>query len=202
MKEHPILFNAEMVKAILSGRKNQTRRSLKSQPLDKTSNGTPYDSFQETTLPVTEGYDLTAYLDNPLYIGKCPFGQVGDQLWVRETFKAYGRRELPPRVFYRASDPDVWPHLKWSPSIHMPRELCRINLEITNIRVERVQDITEEDAENEGIDFLRYIPDADETLTARELFWCLWDSIYKNWKDNPWVWVVEFKMIEGASCKL
>ena len=190
MKDHPILFNTEMVKAVLSGQKTQTRRPFKVQPPDKTSNGTPYTSFQKTTLPITEGYDLTAYIDNSLYIGKCPFGQVGDRLWVRETFKGYGRGELPPKFYYRASDPDVWPHLKWTPSIHMPREASRINLEITDIRIERVQDITYIEAKAEGVNYERGSTD------PRDVFRHLWNSIYKNWNDDPWVWVVEFKVIQ------
>ena len=83
------------------------------------------------------------------------------------------------------------------PSIHMPRWASRILLEITAVRVERLQDISEEQAEAEGVNFLRYVPDADETLTAAQLFECLWSSINgdESWSANPWVWVVEFKRV-------
>ena len=204
MKEHPILFNTEMVRAILDGRKTQTRRLVKPQPPDKTPNGTLYDSFQKTTLPVTEGYDLTAYIDNPLYIGKCPFGQIGDQIWVRETWNDYANDIPLGYILYKADMPMHWnakdtehgedidlkaEDFKWKPSIHMPREASRINLEITDIRVEIVRSITYIEAKAEGINYERGYTD------PRDAFKYLWDSIYKNWNDNPWVWVVEFKVI-------
>jgi hypothetical protein len=85
---------------------------------------------------------------------------------------------------------------KGRPSIHMPRFASRTNLEVSSIRVERLQDITEADAEAEGVDFLRHVPDADETLSARDLYRILWDSINDargyGWNTNPWVWVVDF----------
>lgn len=85
---------------------------------------------------------------------------------------------------------------KGRPSIHMPRVASRTNLEVTGVRVERLQDISEADAEAEGIDFLRHVPDADETLSARDLYRILWDTINEargfGWNTNPWVWVVEF----------
>ena len=89
------------------------------------------------------------------------------------------------------------PRSAWKPSIHMPRVACRILLEITSVRVERLQDINDAQAEAEGIDFLRAAPDLDETLTAAQLFDCLWSSINgaDSWAANPWVWVVEFKQV-------
>jgi hypothetical protein len=88
---------------------------------------------------------------------------------------------------------------KACPSIHMPRWASRITLEVTGVRVERLQDISEADAESEGIDFLRHVPDADETLTPSQLYMCLWDGLKPAagaaWADNPWVWVVEFKRV-------
>lgn len=199
MKERPMLFNSEMVKAVLDGRKIQTRRLIKPQ-LRELPNGFV------TPLPYHVPRSKKEHTEY------CPLGQVGDRLYIRETcciapknfatpddscipdkdgdlrivsYKADGHSEEAMRDY----------NLKWTPSIHMPKWASRITLEITNIRVERIQDINEADAEGEGIQFLRDIPDADETLTARELFWCLWDSIYKNWDNNPWVWVVEFKVI-------
>jgi hypothetical protein len=203
-KEKPILFNTEMVKAVLSGRKTQTRRVIKPQPPSKTSNGTPFDSFQETTLPVSEGYDLTAYMDNPLYIGKCPYGQVGDRLWVRETWQSDKDKT---KFIYKADysefftcDNDIL--FGWKPSIHMLRRASRINLEIVDIGIERVQDIDDEDSIKEGALFLN-----DPSSSAiwgrgfgRACFRTLWESINEKrgygWDVNPWVWVVEFKVIK------
>lgn len=101
------------------------------------------------------------------------------------------------------NDAMAFAHLvrKAVPSIHMPRRASRITLEVTGVRIERLQGISAADAEAEGIDFLRRVPDADETLTPQQLFMCLWDSINKargfGWDANPWVWVVEFKRIEA-----
>lgn len=212
MKERPILFSTPMVQAILDGRKTQTRRVVKPQPPRCTENGTPYSGFQATTLPIETGYDLTAYMDNPKYIGKCPYGNPGDRLWVRETWadlKTLSDDNLKG-IIYRADGIDHYgnedgyvdtssEYMKWKPSIFMPKHACRLFLEVIDVRIERLQNITEEDAEKEGIQFLRDIPDADETLTSKELFMCLWDSINEkrgySWESNPWVWVVEFRRI-------
>ncbi|MFV0892431.1 hypothetical protein [Pseudomonas kurunegalensis] len=200
-KERPILFSGHMVRAILEGRKTVTRRPVKVQPRTKGDIGS-YGLGQ----PFIRHPDPTKR--NP----ECPYGRPGDRLWVRETHKIatgkagdsqacvryeadgdYQAKVLPlpeaigPRTFDRTR-----------PSIHMPRWASRILLEITAVRVELLQDITEEQAEAEGVNFLRHVPDADETLTASQLFECLWSSINgdESWNGNPWVWVVEFKRIE------
>lgn len=154
----------------------------------------------------------------------CPFGEPGDRLWVREAWRVSRKHDhLRPRdlpfargmtIMYGAggsrahndageyvNDRNYPPTLpawagKGRPSIHMPRQASRTDLEVTGVRVERLQDITEADAEAEGVDFLRHVPDADETLSARDLYRILWDSINEarghSWASNPWVWVVEF----------
>lgn len=199
----PILFNAEMVRAILAGRKTQTRRVVK-----QTDSGYAKEP---------NGHRRW-HLGDPDAVLASPLGQVGDRLWVRETFiqgwkyendipDQYNEdgSEKPMHTWYRATDGDIsWytddemrDSPPWKPSIHMPKSASRITLEITGVRIERLQDITDADAEAEGVDFLRQVPDADETLTASQLFMCLWDSIYKNWNSNPWVWVYEFKRVES-----
>ena len=202
MKEKPILFNTEMVQAILEGRKTQTRRVIKPQPkIDKTGNliWGKWNYGQNTIGPHI--YNV---------IKKCPYGKIGDRLWVRETWKATQQYPAPGnfaekiKVEYRAGGEAWFEKGKWKspfrltevwrPSIHMFRWSSRINLEITNIRVERVQEISEEDAKAEGIELscaLYGYP------CYKKTFHELWDSINKkrgySWDSNPWVWVVEFK---------
>jgi len=168
MIERPILFNGEMVKAILDGRKTQTRR-----PVHKDLVGC-----------------ITGKGENIVY--RNPFGKTTDQLWVRETWtvnltgdsKNGGLGTVP---IYRAEHPNAF--LKWKPSIHMPRWASRIDLFITDIRIERIQDISANDCHREGIEFSFGVDPHDEYRK-------LWDSIYKNWDENPWVWVIEFVKVE------
>ena len=209
MKEHPILFSTEMVQAILEGRKTQTRRVVKPQPSKATvcfkKSMSPI--HWQSRLPV----DLRALFpnSNPMTIlgdiHKCPYGQVGDRLWVRETFKHFANKwdgtEWKSCITYKAGNLTVYdswdknepPREKWwnkstildhwQPSIFMPRWASRITLEITGIRVERLQDITKEDSLAEGV---------------FDSYSALWDSINgkkHSWESNPWVWVIEFKKI-------
>ncbi|MDS0779568.1 morphogenetic protein [Serratia marcescens] len=194
MKERPVIFNGEMVRAIIDGRKTQTRRIAKA--------------------------------DNSNHLLGCPFGQVGDRLWVRETFAAFDAdwkhpgkphdlRDGPwPNVVYPASVAKI-PDGTCRPSIHMPRWASRILLEITAVRVERLNDISEEDAKAEGVraignnfgngpaycDYL--LPNLDDAAEwynrARDSFKSLWKSIYgaESWSANPWVWVIEFKQVSA-----
>lgn len=204
MKERPILFSGPMVRAILSGQKTVTRRAMKHQPCRK---------------PVMVPNGGANFWSNPLYIQgammgsqnhSCPYGQPGDRLWVRETFAIYGDRKMAA-IHYRADHPHHVGHkgMGYKPSIHMPRWASRILLEITDVRVERLQDISDEQAEAEGIEGC--IPSCqgpyDEhgnpecdcmNLTYKQSFQALWESINgrKSWDANPWVWVVEFKRIE------
>ena len=207
MKSTPILFNAEMVNAILDGRKTQTRRMVKTPE--------PWTLERQDENLVTYACSDGEYYD---VVSKSPFGQVGDRIWVRETCKiARDHNFLPDQsrdVYYRADNVEDWnlpasyPE-KWTPSIHMPRWASRITLEITDVRVERLQDITAEDAQSEGVqpieeDHFGCYPLYNEgytsiTIDPRCSFATLWSSIYgeKSWDGNPWVWVVEFKRVEN-----
>jgi len=200
VKERPILFSGPMVRAILEGRKTQTRRVIKLPESrgewEASTLGGPGVYYKDGTPCNSED----AIIWNTT-TGKCmgsPYGMSGDRLWVRETFM----RAVPDHikigkriyVYKTDDDADRWSkYWKWSPSIHMPRIASRINLEITNIRVERVQDISRADCEAEGLKLLQG--------GVRSEFAVLWDSINKargyGWTKNPWVWVVEFKVIHG-----
>ena len=206
MKEHPILFNGEMVRAVLGGRKTQTRRVILPQP-------TKQDGKTWLALIGDNAYMYSGQKPNGEFwqmpIFKCPYGQPGDRLWVRETWREVGSAmmsddsipKLKCDVRYCADDPLDGP---WRPSIHMPRWASRITLEVVAVRVERVQDITEADARAEGVT-LRY--DDPNRVDRRcpkyaEAFHTLWDSINASrgygWDANPFVWVVEFQGFERA----
>ena len=200
MKERPIIFNGDMVRAILSGRKSQTRRVIANVGAD---NCIPLQKQTKTKDGI-----YTYVMDAPMY-GLCPFGQVGDRLWVREAWNKYCGL-----ITYRA-DHDWIDEMrqetvctaKWTPSIHMPRWASRITLEITAVRVERLNDISQEDAQAEGMELTGWIPSCsnpdnagfDETFTPYDNFAMLWESIYgeESWSANPWVWVIEFKRVEA-----
>ena len=247
MKEKPILFQGDMIRAILEGRKTETRQIIKKQPM--------------------KGQKINTTLRE---MNKCPYGQVGDRLWVRETFKVGAWRDqgqLRIAFDYRASPelvntPWCYPSsskeytnqilkavleldkkgietvdggpdriykweagkspLNWKPSIFMPRWASRINLEITEIKVERVQDIGQRDVLNEGMTLLTKdngrtykfgmadsdgLPGNDDygwqwqewEVDHKKAFFKLWDSINKkrgySWDSNPWVWVIKFRRI-------
>lgn len=232
MNEHPILFSGEMVRAILEGRKTQTRRIVK---------------------PRGVSSDVAAWLhvmakgvDMP-----CPYGQVGDRLWVRETFVLERWEDEPDKLptdrpvchyqpvdvtneydneywnipHYRATDPapdlyygdidehdDGEPKCKWRPSIFMPRWASRILLEIVDIRFERLQEITKEDAKAEGVSHIwRWTPDRNPDHFRRGVlnpyianYSVLWDEIHAEsligdgWNANPWVWVIKFNRLESV----
>ncbi|WP_321902040.1 hypothetical protein [Paraburkholderia tropica] len=219
MRERPILFSAPMVRAILDGSKTQTRRIVKPQPHIDALNNFIWNgwNFGQSAAGVPHVQSLAS----PVPWSKtkrvlCPFGAPGDRLWVRETWMDLSGTGIEPVT--GSSSPyaygaDTLPGsfgdecrkeygLKWRPSIHMPRAVSRITLEVTGVRVERLQSISDADAESEGIDFLRHVPDADETLTASQLFLCLWDSIATpgvDWAANPWVWVVDFNRVSEAA---
>jgi hypothetical protein len=178
MKERPILFSAPMVHAILAGQKTQTRRVR--------------------------------------FVFGCPYGQPGDRLWVRES---WARDDEDGQVMYRADIgrdvcADAWeqgriegvPRYKWKPSIHMPRWASRILLEVTSVRVERLQDISESDALAEGVT-PKWEPGCSGRLMdafggfsfrpAASAYAELWEQINGpgSWDTNPWVWVIEFKRV-------
>jgi len=213
MKEHPIIFSTDMVKAILDGRKTQTRRIIKPQPP-----ATYYSPIAATGIFTKSTWAFHKPNQGSIpHIIECPYGQVGDRFWVREAFmfkKGADARESfintpqecclgePPHYRYK-TDPDAEEygrHYKWRPSIFMPRWASRITLEITGIRVERLRDITSSDIKAEGFDIgeeyhLGGI--AGGTLLINK-FAEYWDSINGKkypWSSNPWVWVIEFKKV-------
>lgn len=229
MKERPVIFNGEMVRAILDGRKTQTRRVMKPQPEPCYRGGHwwPSNAFK-TMLHIEEQMQNGQGGWKGLAGDACPFGQVGDRLWVRETFMDLTGTGIEATtgkfegLAYRADTPagsygdEVRKDygLKWTPSLHMPRKACRILLEITAVRVERLNDISEEDAKAEGVraignnfgnspaycDYL--LPNLDDAAEwynrASDSFKSLWKSIYgaESWRANPWVWVIEFRRVE------
>ncbi|SED31249.1 hypothetical protein SAMN05216205_4879 [Pseudomonas mohnii] len=207
IKERPILFSAPMVRAILEGRKSVTRRALNERALKNIGYGVQLGECHE--LP-TEGPlhpNSVGY-----YNDFCPFGQPGDRLYVRETFNRTNPGGAEGVYYYRADGEfpkcigggkftDVE---SWKPSIHMPRTASRILLEITAVRVERLQDITPEQVTAEGVSTRgeamwgsRWWVDAPEQTIedARKDFADLWTSTGGDWDANPWVWVVEFKRV-------
>lgn len=194
MKTRPIIFQPDMVKAILDGRKSQTRRVVKPQPQKQHHMAKDPDLSREGRNIVPWAVLTNAGNVVESFI-KCPYGVPGDRLWVRETFAfhnfCYPKSE-GARITYKA-DREVH-GIKWKPSIHMPFTYCRLTLEITNIRVERVQEISIGDIKSEGI--------ADPWKVAIDtdpwgVFADLWDKMHKKrgfgWSENPWVWVIEFK---------
>lgn len=215
MRERPILFSAPMVQAILDGRKTQTRRIGKTQCAEWTELAVEY-SLHAKKGKVAVATHL-AYPNGSARHGicECPYGIPGDRLWVRETFGHFERNEnFAPgcEVFYRA-DGESLAVEPWRPSIHMPRWASRITLGITSIRAERVMDISEADAIAEGCRpfFDKRQPYIDNNLTfdpiagPQKAFEYLWDSIYTKrhdgkyvWAANPWVWVVEFKVMKNG----
>jgi hypothetical protein len=198
MKERPILFSAPMVRAILSGTKTMTRRIVKPQPRQEPiTNGSADGTY--TMWPNDDAcLEWADVIADPIYYaqaGFCSYGAPGDRLWVRETWQESDRG-----VHFRA-DTDIMPGT-WRPSIFMPRWASRITLEIADVRVERVQDISEEDAQAEGVQVTpghlsRPIGSKEQPTpySHRQAFAALWDTINGKrapWDSNPWVWVVSF----------
>jgi len=201
-----MIFNGEMVRAILDGRKTQTRRPVKLPHIDR-------DAMCELS-----GNELAGELSAGNYRNS-PHGKPGDRIWVRETSGLQVRRDALGGTgefrVYRASAPDAIRYttaegkevpVKWTPSIHMPRHACRILLEITGVRVERLNSISQEDAQAEGMELTGWRPtysDPDsggEAWTPYDNFAQLWESIYgeESWNANPWVWVIEFKVVPNV----
>jgi len=206
MKERPIIFSGEMMRAILDGKKTQTRRVIKPQPdYAILKEGTELEAHKCPQLASVHSgrkewglYRVPFHgRDVPCFSFDCPYGKPGDRLWCKETFvRQYTGFDYG--IIYKADGIKISEDMKWSPSIYMPRWASRIILEITGIRVERIQDITEEDAKAEGCEIGHGLTD-DSPFFAREAFQKLWDSINAKrgygWYENPWVWVIEFKVI-------
>lgn len=205
MKSRPILYSTPMVRAVLAERKTHTRRIANTEIV-----------LGREALICSRGkarYAPTFLLPDAaeLAVAHCPYGQPGDRLWVRETW-AEGIHQMADidHWAYAADHFGVQQRLgdRWKPSIHMPRAASRITLEITAVRLERLQSISEADAIAEGIEFFnddhecgcRNYMDAtgkDWTLTPLESFKSLWQSINGpgSWDLNPWVWVIEFRRL-------
>jgi hypothetical protein len=223
MKERPILFSGPMVRAILEGRKTQTRRVVDSRyeitgpnPPNASTFDVSDGEWNENARIATVSSWVGAFgLDGRgNFTDKCPYGKPGDRLWVRETFyswrcKVYtsaGMTEGPDQAVYAADGGLLLNGAKWKPSIHMPRWASRITLEITDVRVERLQEISEADAKAEGCDPWQFGP--EQTMTSGERgavspyrggYACLWDEINADratWKSNPWVWAITFKVVQ------
>jgi hypothetical protein len=238
VKERPVLFSTPMVQAIMEGRKTVTRRVIKTQP----DNECYFEMRLENGI-LTIDYNQGD--ENPKV--KCPYGIVNDVLWVRETWRKYhpvdtdGYTDFSKTIIeFAADNPEPVrmvdadgagvetkngseKFIPWKPSIFMPREACRLKLEIVSIGVERLHDITEEDAIKEGVEenicadkdacpsslcktecsgkgeYYRYPVgfDAEPCYSARESFETLWQSINgeESWNANPWVWRIEFKKL-------
>lgn len=226
-EERPILMHARSVKGILDGRKTQTRRVVKPQPPSqetvKERSGSSFGLYQPrrtTTIGSRDWGRREWGVHGPVWAVRketekedlawtCPYGDVGDLLWVRETFQlpAHCDDQPPSEVDQRVGvryDADgaqseglvtgEWGRKR--PSIHMPRWACRILLRVEDIRVEPVQDIPREDCYAEGIE-----PERETETWARSEFKRLWDDTWSHdeayqWDKNPWVWVVEFSVEE------
>ncbi len=248
MKERPIIFSIDMVKAILEDNKTQTRRVVKPQPCEWVET-IRYDN--ENNLCVFYGIEAGMSTSTTTFRGQppisCPYGKVGDRLWVRETYRIDSFMPGEPLRFGykdgtveeendsigtpeyedwldRATEQSTvdaekafkkglvtqdeegfyrWDKQKspcrWRPSIFMPRWASRITLEITDIRVERLQKISYGDILNEGRPINEHLGNAGET--AKVWFKELWNSLHKkgnHWEDNPWVWVVSFKKLNHS----
>lgn len=222
MKNRPILFSAPMIRAILDDAKTQTRRIVKAKLAAELTD---------------EGWPNVPPLAIASVMESCPYGQPGERLWVRETWTAPPGSVKYDEVLYRADLTDEQMAeervlmglagsmaavasdrpMPWRPSIHMPRWASRIDLEVTGVRVERLQNITEQDARAEGIQVpvtdvdappgkVHVLIDASTPYKPRKLghefraeFACAWERINGNrapWASNPWVWVVEFRRVD------
>lgn len=213
MKERPILFSAPMVRAILAGTKTQTRRVVNGQEQWPTNT-------HHITFLSTRGTALAVDSNRTTWRPeiRCPYGQPGDRLWVREAWRTVAEMDdLPPhdlntahRIWFEANSPHQPGAGKLRPSMFMPRWASRITLEVTGVRVERLQEISIEDCKSEGA----WGPDESivgkvakhfgiDILAANPYlaYRMLWESINGpgSWEANPWVWVVEFKRLEGGA---
>ena len=205
--ERGMILNGEMVRALLDGRKTQTRRIIK----DCTVGRDQISKFIQIEKKFIGCYPE----DVPELIRECcPYGIPGDRIWVREAFRVHSRATDVATLVYKASERNSWTEQthrvpvavcnkpatpeKWTPSLHMPRWASRILLEITNVRVERLQSITLGDICKEvGCGLYDFRPATYGFQVWEEL----WKSIYgaENWLANPWVWVIEFKRVEGGA---
>ena len=215
MTDRPILFSAPMVRAILEDRKTVTRRALKPQlptgwefglmeaGIKIGSIESPHPKRGKVGVFIRKETSPGAWVTDVI---RCPYGKPGERLWVRETWARYNIDQDNLSTAYRATTPDDWPaDGRWRPSIHMPRWASRILLEVTGLRVERLQDVTPDQAIAEGVDADICRQHLETSPTRHILKECelhgfagLWESINSggSWDANPWVWVVEFRRIQ------
>jgi hypothetical protein len=202
MKERPILFSGPMVRAILDGRKTQTRRTIRicDTPITKAQSddcarqrGIPTNAFNVRRCGNYVKCDAPAGSATVSSRVECPHGWIEDRLWVKETFMPDPYINSVASTIYRATepDPDRYSGNHWKPSIFMPRIRSRLTLEITSVRVERLQDISRGDAIEEGCPFQNLATGPD----PRRWYADLWESINGtgSWAKNPWVWAIGFK---------
>ena len=219
VRTRPILFNGEMIRALLNGTKSQTRRIIKPQP---PSTHRAWNNHGDDDLVFFTDHPTQGDKGNVLH-WRCPYGSPGDLLWVRETWRTIARFDdkSPKQIEELARNAEVpaqWTGLEYMdgkrvswevdgpnqpgrlrPSIHMPRWASRITLEVLSVSAERIQDVSEEDARAEGV-----IPLQMDGLSYRPGFEGLWDTINGakrgcSWTDNPWVWAVAFRRVTGTA---
>ncbi len=221
-RERPILMHARSINGILAGRKTQTRRIIKGPPAD----WAPIVGIYAPTKVNRAGFECpgpeTYGASDESYCIRCAYGQPGDRLWVRETWcpatvvaSTEPGREGQKNIYYRASVDAVDEKIikgHWRPSIYMPRAYCRLILEVTSVRAQRVQEISEEGVLAEGVeswdewdahgqdcqDYYRGATEEDIFTSPQEAFKQLWNNTNGKdaWKRNDWVWVVKFKRVE------
>lgn len=193
MKERSIRMTAPEVRAILAGTKTQTRRVVK-------ATSGPHSVEQVISTPDS----MAAFIRH-----RCPYGQPGDRLWVREEFMhepadyycweaSVSIPSRPASTVYRADFPESQPGEGWKPSIHLPRRYSRITLEVAGVRVERLQEISEADAKAEGVSMPDGTPTPPDFWSYQQEFRHLWEQINGpgSWDANPWVWAISFRRIE------
>ncbi len=214
MKEHPISMSTLMVKAILDGSKTQTRRTNGLDKVNEHPDEWKLDLLMDSTIASHPPAKVACFLPedsldpvNVVFV-KCPYGQAGDSLWVRETWCLLaGDDEQGDPILYKADPANANEKVKWHPSIFIPRWASRITLEITEIRVQRVQEINADDCEAEGIESAIEDDDHMDTWAMRDMdlidrYHRLWDSINGKrhpWSKNEWVWCISFKKLESQS---
>ena len=216
-KQSPILFSTPMVQAILNGTKTMTRRIVTPQPeMMPQSFPVPVDEFiKQLKTQTKKGFKTLCSTGpcNGMVVPECKFGKVGDLIWVREMFCV---GEFSKYYYFKAQDSTYIREYdkpngttKWKPSIHMPKAACRIWLEITSIRIERLNSISESDAIAEGIEeslwdevnkcrVFKYYGLKNAVTDEKASFKSLWRSIngFESWDKNPFVWVIEFKRVD------